>query len=226
MKEKLRIVISCGPTREPLDPVRFISNYSTGTLGLTLAKVCERRGHSVTLAHGPVEIPKGLKARLVPFETVLDLKRVLSKEVPRCDVLFMVAAVSDFKPLETAAAKIKKGGGRFFNLSLVENPDILKSLSRLKPGKVYIGFSLESKGVFEHSLKKLRAKNLDLIVAQLVNEKVRPFGKTSIGAIIIDKRGGQKAFRSISKKDLAEYLVDKAEELRRSVSLYGNGQKR
>ena len=133
---------------------------------------------------------------------------------------------SDFKPLETAEAKIKKGGGRFFNLSLVENPDILKSLSRFKPGKVYIGFSLESKGVFEHSLKKLRAKNLDLIVAQLVNEKVRPFGKTAIGAIIIDKRGGQKAFRSISKKDLAEYLVDKAEALRRSVCLYGNGQKR
>ena len=116
MKEKLKVVISCGPTREALDPVRFISNYSTGTLGLTIAEVCEKRGHSVTLAHGPIEVPGHLKAKRVPFESVLDLKRVLAKAVPACDVLFMVAAVSDFKPLETAAAKIKKGKGPFFEL--------------------------------------------------------------------------------------------------------------
>ena len=209
---KLKVLISCGPTREPLDPVRFISNYSTGTLGITLAAECHRRGHQVTLAHGPIEVPPRLRVKRVAFESVLDLARVLRRHVRRCDVLFMVAAVSDFKPLEAAAAKIKKGA-RFLNLSLVQNPDVLKSLRRFKGARIFVGFSLESKNVYRSSLRKLREKDVDLMVAQMVNEKVRPFGKVPIGCMVIDARGRRKGFRSVSKDSLAKYLIREAEKL-------------
>lgn len=212
MKRKLRVVISCGPTREPLDPVRFISNYSTGTLGLILARACAEKGHEVTLAHGPIEIPSNLEARKIPFETVLDLKKVLTSAVRRCDVLFMVAAVSDFKPLVAEQAKIKKGP-RFLKLSLVENPDVLKSLRRFKRHRVFIGFSLESRHVYRSSLRKLKEKGLDLIVAQRVTDRIKPFGRVSIDALVIDRRGKRRAFRNVPKKKLAEYLISKARQL-------------
>jgi phosphopantothenoylcysteine decarboxylase/phosphopantothenate--cysteine ligase len=215
MRKKLRIVISCGPTREPLDPVRFISNYSTGTLGVTLGRVCARAGHAVTLVHGPVEVPRDFRARRVPFETVLDLKDRLSREVPRCDILFMNAAVSDFKPLVAEAAKIKKGS-RFLRLALVENPDVLKYLRRFKRDRVFVGFSLESKDLYRNSLRKLREKDLDLIVAQKVNERVRPFGRVSIDVMVIDRRGRSRLFRSITKERLSRLLLREAAALVRN----------
>ncbi len=213
MKKKLKIVISCGPTREPLDPVRFISNYSTGTLGLTLARLARRRGHEVVLVHGPIEVPKDLKVRKVSFETVLELMKALRREVPRCDVLYMVAAVSDFKPLVASEFKIKKGG-RFLNLSLVQNPDVLKSMRRFKKDKIYVGFSLESKHLFKHSYKKLKDKDLDLIVAQHVDERTRPFGAVRIGATIIESSGRRVGFDGISKEALSRYLIRRVDALR------------
>lgn len=214
MKKKLRIVISCGPTREPLDPVRFISNYSTGTLGLTLARLASGMGHAVTLVHGPIDVPKDLKVRKVRFESVLDLMTALRREVPRCDVLYMVAAVSDFKPLVAAQSKIKKGG-RFLNLSLVQNPDVLKSLKRFKKDKIYVGFSLESKHLYRHSFEKLKQKDLDLIVAQHVDEHTRPFGSVRIGATVIDRAGKKTVFGGISKIRLARYLIRRVDALER-----------
>ncbi len=213
MKKKLRIVISAGPTREPLDPVRFISNYSTGTLGITLARLASKMGHEVVLVHGPIEIPKDLKVRRVKFESVLDLMTALRREVPRCDVLYMVAAVSDFKPLVASQFKIKKGG-RFLNISLVQNPDVLKSLRRFKKNKTYVGFSLESKHLYKHSYQKLREKDLDLIVAQHVDEETRPFGPVRIGATVIDSAGRRSVFKKISKIKLARYLVRRVNALR------------
>lgn len=213
MPKKLKVVISAGPTREPLDPVRFISNYSTGTLGVTLARIHRAMGHDVTLAHGPMPLPPNLKVKTLEFETVLDLMKVLSKVVPTCDVLYMVAAVSDFKPLVAEQAKIKKGS-RFLNLSLVQNPDVLKHLRRYKDGKVFVGFSLESKNVYKHSFKKLREKGLDLIVAQKVNEKIKPFGHVSIDATVIDSAGHRDEFRKVSKDKLARYLIRRVAKLR------------
>jgi len=209
----MRILISCGPTREPLDPVRFISNYSTGTLGLTLARLYSEAGHDVVLAHGPIEVPRDLDVKKRPFETVLELMKVLNDEVPKADVLYMVAAVSDFKPLVAAVAKIKKGG-RFLNLSLVQNPDVLKSLRRHKKDKIYVGFSLESKDIYRHSLKKLQEKGLDMIIAQIVNEKTRPFGEVAIDAMVISREGKKEAFKKVSKDRLAKVLIRKVEELR------------
>ena len=217
----MKIVISCGPTREPLDPVRFISNYSTGTLGLTLARIYAEEGHDVTLAHGPIDVPHDLKVKRRPFETVLDLMKVLQDEVPRCDVLYMVAAVSDFKPLVAEQAKIKKTGSRarFLKLSLVQNPDVLKSLRPLKKDKIFVGFSLESTDIFKHSLKKLKEKGLDLIIAQKVNEKIRPFGSVSIDAMVIDRKGRRREYTKISKEKLARTLIRNVEELQDAVAV-------
>lgn len=212
--QRIRIVISCGPTREPLDPVRFISNYSTGTLGVTMARECARMGHDVTLVHGPIPVPKDVRVRKISFETVLDLMRALRSAVRRCDVLFMNAAVSDFKPLEAARIKIKKGA-RFLDLSLVENPDVLKYLGRYKRGKIYVGFSLESKDIYRHSLEKLRRKGLDLIVAQKVTPTVKPFGPVPIDVMLIDRHGRRENFSKISKVRLARVLMKRVEAIRR-----------
>ena len=205
-KKRLNLLISSGPTREPIDPVRFLSNYSTGFLGILLAKLAKERGHHVTLAHGPMEVPKSLKVHKIPFETVLDLKRVLTDEVPKCDALIMIAAVSDFKPLSVETMKIKKGK-RILTLTLVENPDVLKSLAKLKNGKFFIGFSVESKGVYKHSLQKLKKKGLDLIVGQKATDKKRPFGDVKMDIVVIDRKGSRRDFKGMSKEALAKYLI-------------------
>jgi len=217
MKRRLRILISLGPTRESLDPVRFISNYSTGTLGTALARACMKGGHRVTVAYGVMSYAcNELKTRKIPFDSVLDLKKVLTKEIPKHDVLFMVAAVSDFKPLSASATKIKKGN-RFLQLSLVENPDVLKSLSRFKPGKVFVGFCLESQDLYQKALSKLKAKNLDLIVAQKATDKTVPFGAIPIDALVIYKNGRKKAFRRIDKQSLSRFLVRETELIASTV---------
>jgi phosphopantothenoylcysteine decarboxylase / phosphopantothenate---cysteine ligase len=208
MKRKLTILITAGPTREPLDPVRFISNYSTGVMGLELADASSRLGHAVTLVHGPMNVPASIKARRIPFETVADLQRTLTQEVPHADILFMVAAVSDFRPSKTSRLKIKKG--KRHHLSLVENPDVLQSLKPLKNGKCFVGFSVESKSLLKNAKAKLKKKGLDLIVAQKVTKSIRPFGQSRVSAMVIDRSGKTENLKSVTKGVLARTLVKRA----------------
>ena len=181
MTKQLKVLISCGPTRESIDPVRFISNLSTGTFGFELADLYSRMGHRVTLVHGPIAVPKEITSRKIPFETSEDLNRILKREVPKNDILFMTAAVSDFRPKKIQRNKIKKKKGSL-KLEFVQNKDVLKSLAPLKKNRVYVGFSVESRQVRE--LMELYARSWrDL--GTLVEER---FGGSFLA--LVDAAGG------------------------------------
>ena len=203
----LRFLVAYGPTREPLDPVRFLSNYSTGVMGKSVVQAAKKRGHRVE----SVECP--LRA-----ETALELAKVLRRLTPKSDVLVMAAAVADVRPAGFSGAKIKKEDLR--SIRLVKNPDLLAGLAkRKKKGQVFIGFGLESVDLLKNGRGKLRKKGLELIVLQKVTRTDKPFGEKAVAATLLDARGGVKRHTAISKTALARVLVRQAEALFASKNL-------
>ncbi len=215
MKFRLRVFVTCGPTREPLDPVRFISNRSTGRLGIELARAFAQRGHAVTLAAGPVDLPLniGTKIQVIRFETARELHRIALKEFKQSDAVCMTAAVADFRPAAPVAAKIKRGKAAL-TVRLIPNPDILADLGRRKkPGQVLVGFAVESSGLEKQAAQKLQRKNLDLIAAQSVGGKKNPFGAVRLDTLLLDRQGGREALSGVSKARLARSIVRRTEAL-------------
>ncbi len=197
--KKFRLLICSGPTQEPIDPVRYISNYSTGTMGKYLNEVARKRGHRVTWIQCPQDA-----------QTARQLEQKLKSLLPEQDALIMAAAVADVRPAVFSKHKIKKDS--INNIRLIKNPDILKALSKQKKKKqVFIGFALESRDMFDNGLKKLREKKLEAIVLQKVTENDKPFGDKQIGAFVLEKKGNFAGFKSISKQKLAHFLIRKTE---------------
>lgn len=218
MNPSLKVLVTCGPTREPLDPVRFLSNRSTGVLGVEIAKAFAARGHRVVLAAGPIELPKylGSRIRVTRFETARDLHRIALKEFLGSDAVCMTAAVADFRPEKFFLSKIKRGKAAL-TVRLVPNPDILADLGRRKkPGQVLVGFSVESGGLQPRGRKKLLRKNLDLLAAQTVGRGRSPFGAVPIDTLLMDRTGSEQKIRGTSKRDLARRIVSRVEALKRS----------
>lgn len=219
--KRFRIVITAGPTREPLDPVRFISNQSTGTLGLTLAEAALKRGHEVTLIIGPTERPSAKGVRRVDVETAGQMERQVKKAFSRADALVMSAAVADFRPLKVATRKIKRLGAigslRLWRLELIENPDIVAGIARRrKPTQAVVGFALETENLLSNARLKLRAKKLDAIVATRLHLKSRkrgPFGASPVEGAIIDREGKAETFRALAKDKLAGRILKTVEKL-------------
>lgn len=198
---RLRFLVAYGPTREPLDPVRFLSNYSTGLMGKSVVLAAKKRGHRVE----SVECPSRA-------ETALELEKVLRRLTPKSDVLVMAAAVADVRPAGFSGSKIKKD--RLRSMRLVKNPDVLAGLAkRKKKGQVFIGFGLESADLLKNGRGKLRKKGLELIVLQRVSSKNKPFGDRTVDATLLDAEGGVERRTRITKKDLAGVLVRQAEAL-------------
>ncbi|MGH7197292.1 MAG: phosphopantothenoylcysteine decarboxylase [Candidatus Omnitrophota bacterium] len=194
-----RFLIASGPTQEPLDPVRFLSNFSTGTMGRHLAQAARRQKHRVTW----VECPRDA-------QTAVELERKLKALLPKNDVLIMAAAVCDARPARVSPTKLKKGA--LSAIRLVKNPDILATLAKKKrKDQVFIGFGLESEKILANGLEKLRRKGLELIVLQKVTKDKTPFGEKSIEAFILKKNGNVRRFGAISKRKLADFLVREAE---------------
>ena len=202
-----RILVTAGPTRERIDPVRFLSNYSTGTLGFKIAEEAKRQGHAVTLVSGPTPLkPPGV--RLIRVESALDMRRAVLKEFPKSDCIIMSAAVSDWRPTAVSKTKVKRGGARVI-LELVENPDILKELGRRKKDKVLVGFALETENLEGNAVKKLREKNLDIIIANKLGAGSALFGDNPVSALVIDRYGKRTMLRRKSKEELAKIVLDK-----------------
>lgn len=220
-KRKYRLLITAGPTREPIDPVRFISNYSTGTLGYTLAKLAKARGHRVILISGPTELPKPAGVVRVDVETAHQLEQAVSRAFPRVDALIMGAAVADFRPIRVAAQKIRRSGAagslRLWQLELVENPDIVANASsQRREGQVIVGFALETENILLNARRKLKTKDLDAMVATrlpLGTQGRGPFGSDPVDGAILDKAGHVKMFRRLSKSRLASRILDTVEAL-------------
>ena len=202
-----KFLITAGPNREPLDPVRYISNRSSGKMGYALAKAALRRGAEVTLISGPVALEPPSGARTIGVTTAVEMRDAVVKEFAACTVVVMAAAVTDYRPVAVAGRKIKRGQGPI-ELRLEPNPDILKALAEKRDGKILIGFAAETEELAANAEKKLRTKNLDMIVANNVAEAGSGFdGDTNI-ATIIDRTGAKHSLPLMSKDELADRIYD------------------
>lgn len=213
--EGLRVMVTAGPSREALDPVRYISNRSSGKMGYAIAQAAQKRGAEVTLLSGPVaiEVPQGVK--LVPFTTTQELLDRASELAREQDLLIQAAAPADYRAKEVAPQKIKKQGGEPMTFTLVENPDVAATLGKAKrSGQVFVGFAAETNDVLAHAKDKLARKNLDMIVA---NDVTRPGAGFDVDTNIVTliTKDGQEALPMMSKAEVAQRILDRALALRR-----------
>lgn len=213
--EGLRVMVTAGPSREALDPVRYISNRSSGKMGYAIAQAAQKRGAEVTLLSGPVaiEAPQGVK--LVPFTTTQELLDRASELAQEQDLLIQAAAPADYRAKEIAPQKIKKQGGEPMAFTLVENPDVAATLGKAKrSGQVFVGFAAETNDVLAHARDKLARKNLDMIVA---NDVTRPGAGFDVDTNIVTliTKDGQEALPMMSKAEVAQRILDRALALRR-----------
>lgn len=203
-----RLLITAGPTRERIDPVRFISNYSTGTFGFEIAKEAKKRGWPVILISGPTCLKPPVGIKLIRVESAAEMLKAVKREIKKCDCLIMAAAVSDWRMKGPSKNKIKRKTGKIV-LELTANPDILFEAKKTKKGAMTIGFALETEMLEENALKKLRGKRLDFIVANKLSAKKKVFGDTQSDILIMDKFGNKKYFRRRKKRGLAKIVLDK-----------------
>lgn len=203
-----RVLVTAGPTREKIDPVRFISNYSTGTFGYEIAKAAKRLGLEVILISGPtaLKVPAGVK--FISVESARQMLKAVLGNVKKCGFVIMASAVCDWRPIKISENKIKKRRGPIA-LKLIENPDILKLLGKRKKA-ILVGFALETEDLERNARKKLREKNLDIIVANRLKTGRNPFGSDKTDVLIMDKANHMIKVQNKSKSELAKIIVDKA----------------
>ena len=213
--EGLRVMVTAGPSREALDPVRYISNRSSGKMGYAIAQAAQKRGAEVTLLSGPVAIEAPLGVKLVPFTTTQELLDRANELAREQDLLIQAAAPADYRAKEIAPQKIKKQGGEPMTFTLVENPDVAATLGKAKrSGQVFVGFAAETNDVLAHAKDKLARKNLDMIVA---NDVTRPGAGFDVDTNIVTliTKDGQEALPMMSKVEVAQRILDRALALRR-----------
>ncbi len=204
-------LVTAGPTREPIDPVRYLSNRSSGKMGYAIAAAALARGHGVVLVTGPVAIPPPPGARVVSVETAREMHAAVAAEIAAADVAVFCAAVSDYRPAEAAAGKIKKDGAELV-LRLVENPDILgDTRSVFGYGGVLVGFAAETGSMERHALDKLRRKGCDLIVANDVSRSDIAFDQDDNEVLVLDRAGGRAWLPRAPKAEIARALVARIE---------------
>jgi len=200
-------LITAGPSREPLDPVRYISNRSSGKMGYALARAALRRGATVALVSGPTALEPPSGARLIEVNTAAEMREAVLKEYPHSSAVIMAAAVADYHAVAPSGQKMKRGVGDL-ELRLIPNPDILKELGQNKDGKWLVGFAAETENLTANAQKKLREKNLDIVIANNVAEEGSGFdGDTNVGTII-DRTGAVRSLPLMSKDDLADCIYD------------------
>ena len=205
------ILITSGPTQEFIDPVRFISNPSTGRIGYELAREAGLHNYQVILISGPTSLDLPKNVQFISVKDASQMRKMVKKMFRYADCLIMAAAVSDFRPVRYESQKIKTRGK--INLKLVRTPDILKELSRKKGRKVLVGFALESENLLKNARSKLKDKKLDFIVANRLTKNEVPFGNNRISYLIIDKAGNVKRLKNSSKRQLARAIFDKIDNL-------------
>jgi len=206
--EGRRVLVTAGPTREYIDPVRFISNPSTGLMGYTVAARAARRGADVTLISGPVELPCPPGVRLVNVVSAADMKEAVLENLADSDILVMAAAVADYTPAQVAPSKMKKSEG-VPELKFTATADILKEVAPRKDGRIVVGFAAETDDVVDNARKKLKGKDLDLIVANKVGEPGSGFGSSTDLAAVISEADSDATLTMMSKIELADLLLDR-----------------
>jgi phosphopantothenoylcysteine decarboxylase/phosphopantothenate--cysteine ligase len=207
-----KVVVTAGATREPIDPVRFISNHSSGKMGVAIARAAWRRGADVTLIAGHLDVVPPPEIETLTADTVKAMARSVAAALPGADVLVMAAAPADFRPTAEAPGKIKKGRTTP-KIELEATEDILRTTSsKRKKKSVIVGFALETSNGIANAREKLEAKDLDLVVLNHANESGAGFGVDTNRVTVIARDGKQEELELMSKADLAEILLDRIEE--------------
>ncbi len=208
-----KVLVTAGGTIEAIDPVRFVSNHSTGKMGYAIATTLARRGAEVTIVHGSVSVrATHPNIREIHAPSAAEMLEVCLREFPACDAAVMSAAVADYTPAVKAESKIKKQG-ESWSLEMTRTPDIAAELGRAKGSRLLVGFALETDRAEENARKKLTDKNLDLIVLNSMEDAGAGFGYDTNKITLIDRQGSLTAFPLKSKSEAAEDIVDKMEEL-------------
>lgn len=202
-----RVLITAGPTQEKIDPVRYITNHSTGKMGYALAECCMRRGAEVTLVSGPVAIQPPMFVDVVPVTSAEDMAREVKTRADSQDIIIKAAAVADYRPVNPADEKIKKKDGDS-SIELERTEDILKYLGEhRKKGQFICGFSMETEHMVENSTAKLDKKNVDMIVANNLKVRGAGFG-TDTNIVTLITRAGAKELPIMSKSEVADAIMD------------------
>ena len=205
-----KILVTAGPTREKIDPVRFVSNYSTGKMGYAIAECLAQRGAEVVLVSGPVELkPHNTNISLVNVESAKEMCQACVEQFPQCHAAIMTAAVADYAPKNVAPEKIKKNGETEMLLTLVPNPDIAATLGKMKTDKqVLAGFALETENEIYNAQKKLESKNFDFIVLNSLKDKGAGFGCDTNKISIVRRDGSSVNFDLKPKTEVAKDIAD------------------
>jgi phosphopantothenoylcysteine decarboxylase/phosphopantothenate--cysteine ligase len=207
------ILVTAGPTQEPFDPVRFISNYSSGKMGYALAVMARRRGAAVTLVSGPTALSAPRGVAFVPVRTAVEMHDAVAANLEEATVVVKAAAVADYRPAVCEPVKIKKKEGAL-TVHLERNPDIISEIASRKGDRIVVGFSMESDHLLEHARKKLMDKGMDFIVANDVTEPGAGFqGDTNVISIL-DREGGVEVFPLMDKMDVADVILDRVRKMR------------
>ena len=214
------VLVTAGPTVEDIDPVRFVSNRSTGRMGYRLAEAARDRGARVVLVSGPTALPAPSGIELVAVRSAEEMARAVAARVGAATIVAMAAAVADYRPATVSPTKVKKTEGPA-TLEMVRTTDILRSLGQAKGERILVGFAAETDHVLEHARKKLREKNLDLIVANDVSRPGAGFGGETNAAVLIDRDGGEVDVPPRSKRGLADAVWDRVVVIRKGVGAPG-----
>jgi phosphopantothenoylcysteine decarboxylase/phosphopantothenate--cysteine ligase len=205
------VLVSAGPTQEPMDPVRYIGNRSSGKMGFAIARAAAERGADVVLVAGPVDLETPMRTRRIDVETAAQMQEVLEREFVAADILVMAAAVADFSPALVSAAKIKRenlSGDRLV-VELKKNPDILGGLGQRKKRQILVGFALETENGIENAGRKLAEKNLDAIVLNDPTREGAGFGSDTNVVTILTADGKSTQLPKMLKIDVAHALFDR-----------------
>jgi phosphopantothenoylcysteine decarboxylase/phosphopantothenate--cysteine ligase len=200
-----RIVVTAGGTQEPIDPVRHITNRSSGKMGYAVAEAARDRGAAVSLITAPTSLPEPVGIEVIPVNTAAEMKEAVARAVAQADALIMAAAVADYQSKSVAKAKIKKESASL-TLELVRTPDIL---AEVKGNFVRVGFAAESEDVVANARQKLEKKALDLIVANDITDKESGFGADTNKVTLIDREGKVEELPLLTKREVAERILDR-----------------
>lgn len=204
------VIVTAGPTHEALDPVRFISNRSSGKMGYAIAEAASKRGAEVMLISGPTNLNPREGMNLIKVESAMQMRDEVMAHAPQAQIIVMAAAVSDYRPKEISQQKMKRGQTSL-TIELEENPDILAELGKNKnANQIIVGFSMETENLIENSRKKLEKKKADLIVANDVSKEGAGFGTDTNIVTFIDSSGQIEELPLMSKYDVANAILDKA----------------
>ncbi|MDH5762005.1 MAG: bifunctional phosphopantothenoylcysteine decarboxylase/phosphopantothenate--cysteine ligase CoaBC [Nitrospinota bacterium] len=204
-----RILVTAGPTREPLDPVRFITNRSSGKMGYAIARQARSRGAEVTLISGPTHLEPPFGVTLLNCQRTGEMAEQVLHHLPQCDVLIMTAAVGDFAPETVSKEKIKKSGEQSLVLNLHPTQDILQAVADKKTHQLIVGFAAESENVVQSATEKLRRKQLDMIVANDISAPGIGFQSDNNQVTLIDRHQKAESLPLLSKMEIADILLDR-----------------